>query len=183
VEATPPPQGQLRDAYVPSRRVRLGSDIAALCALGLLAGLLGSGLTWWNHSELFDLASTSRQTVKMGLGYLAGPILILVALPLVLGSARQVALKRWFRARLALAAVLWLSGLAILVARVTGLDGFEVKAATYVAASLLILGFVATLAMWPWDLRVVRVDRNGLVRDPAPAKAAAGPPARSRTDP
>jgi hypothetical protein len=160
--------------------VRLGSDVAALCAVFLLIGLLGSGLTWWDRSDFFDLASNSRQTVKMGLGYLAGPILILVTLPLVLGSARQVALKRWFRARLALAGALWLAGLAILLARVTGLDGFEVKAATYIAAGLLILGFLATLAMWPWDLRVVRVDRNGLVRDPM---AAAVRPARSQTGP
>ncbi|HET7121422.1 MAG TPA: hypothetical protein VFI17_09275 [Solirubrobacterales bacterium] len=180
VEASPPPQGQLRDAYVPSRRVRLASDVAGLCAVGLLIGLLGSGLTWWDRSDLFDLASNSRQTVKMGLGYLAGPILILVTLPLVLGSARQVALKHYFRARLALAAVLWLAGLAILVAKVTDLDGYTVEAGTYVAAGLLVLGFVATLAMWPWGLRMVRVDRNGMVRA---ATAAAARPARSPTGP
>ena len=170
----------MRDAYVPNRRVRLGSDVAALCAVGLLIGVLGSGFTWWGRSDLFDLASNSRQTVKMGLGYLAGPILILVTLPLVLGSSRQVALKRYFRARLALAAALWLVGLGVLVAKVTDLDGYTVKAGTYVAAGLLILGLLATLAMWPRHLRLVGVDRNGMVRA---APTAREQPARSPTGP
>jgi hypothetical protein len=98
--------------------VRLGSDVAALCAVGLLIGPLGSGLTWWERSDLFDLASNSRQTVKMGLGYLAGPILI--------------------------------------------------------------LGSLATLTMWPRQLRVVRVDRNGMVRAVPTAREQ---PARSPTGP
>jgi hypothetical protein len=184
VDATQLAQGQLRDAYVPNRRVRLASDVAGLCAVALLIGLLGSGLTWWGRSDLFDLASNSRQAVKMGLGYLAGPVLILVALPLVLGRARQLALKRYYRARLLLAAVLWAAGLVLLVAKVSGLDGYDVKAGTYVAAGLLALGLTSTLAMWPHGLPVVRVDRNGLVREPAlAARAVAAQPGRSPTGP
>jgi hypothetical protein len=144
--------------------VRLASDIAGLCAIALLIGLLGSGLTWWGRSTLFDLASNSHEAVKMGLGYLAGPILILVALPLVLGRARQVALKRYYRARIGLSALLWVAGFVVLVAKVSGLDGYDIEAGAYVAGALLILGFLSTLAMWPGDLPVVRVDRKGMVR-------------------
>jgi hypothetical protein len=161
--------------------MRLASDLAALCAVALLVGLLGSGFTWWGRSDLFDLASNSLVSVKMGLGYLAGPILILVTLPLVLGRSRQVVLRRYFRARLGLAALLWLAGLAILVAKVSGLDGYDVQAGAYVAGGLLIVGFLSTLAMWPGDPQVVQVDRKGMVR--APPTAAAGPPARSPTGP
>ena len=162
----------LREAYVPSLRVRLASDVAALCAVGLLIGLLGSGFTWWGRSDLFDLASTPLQTAKLGTGYLVGPVLILITLPLVLGRARQVALKRLFRARLLLATVLWIAGLAMLIAKVSGLDGYTIEAGTYVAAGLLALGAVATLAMWPFGLRVVMVDRKGTVRGPAPPGSA-----------
>lgn len=160
--------------------MRIASDVAALCAVALLLGLLGSGFTWWGRSDLFDLASNSRESIKMGLGYLVGPILILVMLPLVLGRSRQLALCRYFRARLALAALLWLVGLVVLVAKVSGLDGYDIEAGTYVAAALLVLGLLSTLAMWPIELPVVNVDRNGMVREPA---TAAAPPARSPTGP
>ena len=30
----------------------------------------------------------------------------------------------------------------------------------------MLLGFLATLAMWPGDLPVVKIDRNGTVREP-----------------
>ncbi|MGV1048300.1 MAG: hypothetical protein ACOYD4_07240 [Solirubrobacterales bacterium] len=158
------PSETLREAYLPNRRVRLASDVAALCAIGLLIGLLGSGVTWWERSALFDLAANSLQVVKMGTGYFAGPVLILITLPLVFGRRRQVALKHLFKLRLVAAAVLWLAGLVILVAKVAGLDGYTIKAGTYVAASLLVLGLLATAAMWPAGLRVVRIDRHGLER-------------------
>lgn len=182
MDAQGPKQGQLRDAYLPNRRVRLASDVAGLCAVLLLLGLLGAAFTWWGRSDLFDLASNSREAVKMNTGFLLGPVLILITLPLVLGRSRQLALKRLFRTRLALAALLWIAGLAILLAKVNGLDGYTIEAGTYVAAGLLGLGLIGTLAMWPGDLPVVRVDRNGLVREPTP-RVAAAPPARSRTDP
>lgn len=155
---------QLREAYLPDRRVRLASDVAAICAAGLLIGLLGSGLTWWDRSALFDLAGNSRQVVKMGTGYFAGPMLILVTLPLVFGRGRQVALKRLYRARLALAALLWAAGLTVLIAKVSELDGYAIEAGTYIAGALLIVGLIATLAMWPAGLGVVKVDRNGIER-------------------
>lgn len=173
--------GQLRDAYVPNRRVRLASDVAGLCAALLLIGLLGTALTWWGRSALFDLAASSGKTVKIGGGFLVGPVLILITLPLVLGRARQVALKRYFRTRLVLAASLWLAGLIALIARVVDLDaGYDVKAGTYVSAGLLLLGLLSTLAMWPGDLPVVQVNRKGKVREPT---AAAAPRERSPTGP
>jgi undecaprenyl pyrophosphate phosphatase UppP len=160
---------QLRDAYVPNRRVRLASDVAAICAVLLLVGLLGTALTWWGRSALFDLASNSLQVAKIDTGFLVGPMLILVTLPLVLGRARQLALTRLFRARLILAAVLWAAGLAILIANVSGLDGYTIRAGTYVSGGLLAVGLVATLAMWPGNLPVVKVDRRGVVREPSSA--------------
>lgn len=155
---------QLREAYLPNRRVRLASDVAALCAAGLLIGLLGSGLSWWGRSALFDLADNSLQVVKMGTGYFVGPMLILVTLPLVFGRARQVALKRWYRARLVLAAVLWAVGLVVLIAKVSDLEGFTIKAGTYVTGGLLVVGLLATLAMWPLGVPTVKVDRKGMQR-------------------
>lgn len=157
---------QFREAYVPSRRVRLASDLATVCAVAVIFGLLGSGLTWWNRSALFDLAETPLQVVKLGTGYLVGPIAILIALPLVFGRARQVALKRWFKERLLLAALLWVAGLVVLAAKVSGLDdSYTIKAGTYVTAALLLLGLLATLAMWPAGLRTVRVNQAGTVRE------------------
>ena len=149
--------------------MRLASDVATLCAVFVLFGLLGSALTWWERSTLFDLAANSREVVKMGTGYLAGPVLILIALPLVFGRARQVALTRWFRARLLFAAALWVVGLLVLVERISGLDGYTIEAGTYVTSGLLVLGLVSTLAMWPSGLTEVVVDRQGHVREAAPA--------------
>ena len=156
---------QLRPAYLPNRRVRLASDVAALCVAGLLIGLLGAAVTWWGRSDLFDLASEPRQVEKLGTGYFAGPVLILVTLPLVFGRGRQVALKRWFRARIAAAALLWIVGLLVLVNRVSGLDGYTIEAGTYVVGGLLVLGLLSTLAMWPSGLGEVSVDREGHVRE------------------
>lgn len=176
--------GELREAYLPDRRVRVASDIAAVCAVLLLVGLLGSGLTWWGRSALFDLAANSRQTIKMGSGYLAGPVLILAVLPLVFGRRRQLALKRWFRARLVLAALLWLAGFVVLLDKVSGLEGYTIEAGTYVCAGLLVVGLLATLAMWPAHLPEALVNQAGIVRDvESAAPIAAGPRERSRTDP
>lgn len=156
--------GQLRDAYLPNRRVRLASDIASGCAVGLLLGVLATTFTWDDRAPLFDLAANHLQTVKLGTGYLAGPLLILAALPLVLGRARQVAIKRRYRERLVLAVLLWAAGLVVLYAKLEGLDGYTVQIGAYVAAAFLIVGLPATLAMWPSGLAIVRVDRTGMVR-------------------
>lgn len=160
----------LRDAYVPSRRVRFASDVAGLSAALLLIGLLGAAFTWWGRSDLFDLAGNSREAIKIDTGFLVGPALILVALPLVVGKARQLALKKYFRTRLVIAALLWLAGIWALVARVVALDSsYTPEAGFYVAGGLMLLGFLSTLAMWPGDLSVVKVDRNGMVREPTVA--------------
>jgi undecaprenyl pyrophosphate phosphatase UppP len=166
VDANAAEEGQLRDAYLPNRRVRFASDVAGLCAVLLLLGLLGAAFSWWGRSDLFDLASNELEAVKMDIGFLAGPVLVLVTLPLVIGRARQVALTRWFRARLLAAAVLWVAGLVILVAKVSGLDSsYTLEAGTYVSAGLMAVGLLATLAMWPGGLPVVQDDRNGFVRE------------------
>jgi hypothetical protein len=160
----------MRDAYVPNRRVRLASDVAGICAALLLIGLLGTAFTWWGRSDLFDLASSSREAIKIDTGFLVGPILILVALPLVVGRSRQVALARLFKTRLAIAALLWLVGLVLLLGRVAGLDdSYSLEAGFYVSAGLIVLGLLATLAMWPRDLPVVQVDNKGMVREPTAA--------------
>lgn len=181
MDATGPREAPLRDAYVPSRRVRVASDFAGVCAALLLVGLLGTARTWWGRSVLFDLASNSHETVKIGGGFLVGPALILIALPLVLGRSRQVALTRHFKTRLMVAALLWVAGLAALLVRVAGLDpSYELEAGTYVSAGLLLTGLVSTLAMWPGELPVVQVNRKGAVREPTAAGARRE---RSPTDP
>lgn len=89
-----------------------------------------------------------------------------MALPLVLGRSRQLALKEHFKVRLLIAALLWLIGLGLLIARVSTLDStYTLEAGTYVSAGPMVLGFLSTLAMWPGDLPVVRIDRNGMVRE------------------
>ena len=158
----------------------MASDVAGLAAVLLLVGLLGTALTWWGRSDLFDLAGSSGETIKIDTGFLVGPVLILVALPLVIGRARQLALTRYFRTRLVIAALLWLAGLCALIARVVGLDqSYSPEAGFYVSAGLLALGLLSTLAMWPGDLPVVQVDRHGTVREPT----AAVPRSHSPTGP
>lgn len=157
---------------MPNRRVRVASDVATLCAVLLLIGLIGTAFTWWGRSGLFDLASNSLKTIKIDPGFLVGPALILVLLPLVFGRSRQLALKRSFRTRLALASLLWAAGLIALAVKVGGLDSsYSTEAGTYVSAGLMLVGLLATLAMWPRDLPVVRVNRNGTVVEPAAAAA------------
>ncbi|HET9677090.1 MAG TPA: hypothetical protein VFP21_06265, partial [Solirubrobacterales bacterium] len=165
-----PRNGQLREAYVPNQRVRLASNVAGLCAVLLFVGLLGAAFTWWGRSALFDLAANSHETVKIDPGFLVGPALILITLPLVIGRARQLALKQYFRIRLAVAALLWVAGLVVLIAKVAGLDSsYDVEAGTYVSAGLMLLGLASTLAMWPGELPVVQVNRKGTVREPTAA--------------
>lgn len=181
MEANPPRDGQLREAYVPNRRVRVASDVATLCAALLLLGLVGTAFTWWGRSALFDLASNPRETVKIDTGFLVGPALILILLPLVFGRSRQLALARYFRARLVAAALLWAAGLWALAARLATLDSsYTIEAGAYVSAGLLLVGLVSTLAMWPGHLEVVQVNRKGMVRDPT---AASAPRERSPTGP
>lgn len=159
----------LRDAYVASRRVSIASWIASICAAGLLVGLLGSGLTWFDRSALFDLAQNSLGTVKIGLGFLAGPAAILIVMPFVLARPGETSLTRLYRTRIFAAAALWIAGLVILISKVADLDGYSVTAGTYVSAGLLGTGLLATLAMWPRGMEVVAINRKGLIRGPAGA--------------
>lgn len=181
MDATTPQGNQLCEAYLPSRRVRLASNVASLCAALLLIGLVGAAFTWWGRSALFDLASNSLETVKIDTGFLVGPALILILLPLVFGRSRQLALKRHFRARLLVVAFLWAAGIIALIVKVAALDSsYAIEAGTYVSAGLMAFGLAATLAMWPDDLEVVAINRKGLVPDPT---AAAAPRERSPTGP
>jgi hypothetical protein len=163
---------ELRDAYVASGRVWIASQIVSVCAGGLMIGLLGAGLTWFDRSALFDLAQSPLGTVKIGLGFLAGPVAILFALPLVLARPRQTALTRLYRTRILVAAALWVAGLVILVSKVSDLDGYTVTAGTYVSAALLVVGLSATLAMWPSGLEIVAINRKGVIRGPAARRPA-----------
>ncbi|HEU4705619.1 MAG TPA: hypothetical protein VFS64_00335 [Solirubrobacterales bacterium] len=172
MDPTPTREGQLREAYVPNRRVRVASDVASLAAALLLVGLLGAAFTWWGRSALFDLASNSREAVKIGTGFLVGPALILILLPLVFGRSRQLALARYFRARVAIVALLWAAGLWALAARLATLDSsYSAEAGAYVSAGLLLVGLISTLAMWPRGLRMVQVNRKGTVPDTTAASA------------
>ena len=140
--------------------------MATVCAVGLLIGVLGSAVTWWDRSALFDLAQSPLQVVKLGTGYLLGPVAILIALPLVFGRGRQVALRRWYRARLVVSCLLWVSGLVVLVDKVSGLgDEYTVQPGAYIAAALIVVGLAATAAMWPAGLAEVEVDPAGRVRE------------------
>lgn len=144
--------------------MRLASDVSSACATFLLVGLIGTAFTWWGPSPFFDLASNPLETVKVDPGFLVGPALILIVLPLVFGRSQQLALRQYFRARLAIAALLWLAGLWALIARLATLDSsYTLETGAYVSAGLLLLGFVSTLAMWPADPPVVEVNRKGLV--------------------
>jgi undecaprenyl pyrophosphate phosphatase UppP len=181
MNATTPQEGQLREAFVPSRRMRLASNVASLCAALLLVGLIGTAFTWWGRSSFFDLAGNSLETVKIDTGFLVGPALILILLPLVFGWPGQLAVKRYFRSRLVIASLLWGAGLIALLTRVSGLDSsYTIEAGTYISAGLLLVGLASTLAMWPGDLKVVEVNRNGAVREPT---VVAGPRERSPTGP
>ncbi len=154
--------------------MQLASDVATVCAVGLLVGVLGSALTWWDRSALFDFAESSRQVVKLGAGYLFGPAAILIALPLVFGRRRQLALARWYRRRIVLACLLWISGGVVLVDKVSGLGAeYTLQAGAYIAAALIVVGLAATLAMWPSGLREVEVDPVGRAREArVPARSA-----------
>lgn len=181
VEAAMPQEGQLREAFVPNRRVRLASDVATVCASLLLIGLIGTAFTWWGRSSLFDLAGNPLETVKIDTGFLVGPALILILLPLVFGRNRQLALKHLFRTRLVIASLLWAAGLVALLVKVGSLDSsYTIEAGTYVSAGLLLVGLISTLAMWPGDLEILEVNRKGMVREPT---AAAAPRERSPTGP
>jgi hypothetical protein len=159
-----------REVYLAGVRVYLASLLAQFCAAGLMVGVIGSILTWDERSTLFDLANSPHGISKPELGYLFGPALILLALPLVRHREPHVAYTNRYRLRLGIAALLWLVGLVLLLVHLAGLDSeYTLQAGAYVATALLVAGLLATLAMWPAGLATGLFDRRGeVVPNPAP---------------
>jgi len=151
-----------RDVYLATTRVYVASVVAQVCAAGLTIGVLGSIFTWGHSSALFDFADSPHGIAKPELGYLFGPALILLALPLVRHREPHVAYVERYRLRLGIALALWLAGLVTLVVHLAGLsDEYTLKAGAYVAPTLIVVGLAATLAMWPAGLATGLFDRRG----------------------
>jgi hypothetical protein len=157
-----------REVYLASTRVYVACIVAQVAAAGLFVGVLGSIFTWDHHSAVFDLANSPHGISKPELGYLFGPALILIALPLVRHRRPHVAYAGHYRARLGAAMALWVVGLALLLSHLAGLDGeYTLQFGAYVATALISIGLVATLAMWPAGLGTGLFDRRGGVEVPA----------------
>lgn len=155
---------RFREVYLVNSRVRIASAVAQLSAAGLMLGLVGTIVTWWQRSALFNLASSPGHVDRLGPGYLFGPLLIFIALPLVRGQAPRVSFTRLYRARLATATLLWVAGAAALIEAMTRFGGETIQGGAYICAAFLVVGLVATLAAWPIGLPVVKVDRAGKVQ-------------------
>jgi hypothetical protein len=163
-----------REVYLADTRVYVASIVAQVCAACLFAGVLGAIFTWNHHSAVFDFANSPHGTAKAELGYLFGPALILVLLPLVRHRQPHVAYSGRYRARLAAAALLWAVGLALLLKHLAGLSGdYTLQFGAYVAPALIAVGLLATLAMWPLGLETGLFDRRGRI-DPTGAVAEPG---------
>jgi hypothetical protein len=156
---------QFREVYPVNSRVATACAVAQLSAAGLMLGLLGTMVTWWQRSALFDLASGPGHIEKLGPGYLFGPLMILIALPVVRGRAPHVSFTRLYRVRLVTAALLWFAGAAVLIEAASSFGGEKIQAGAYICAAFIAIGLVATLAMWPIGLRVVKVDRAGKAQE------------------
>lgn len=151
-----------REVYLAPTRVYVAAIVAQVCAAGLFIGVLGAIFTWDEHSAVFDLANGPHGSAKAELGYLFGPALILILLPLVRHRAPHVAFAGRYRERLAAATMLWVIGLVLLVTHLTGLeDEYTLQLGAYVAPALIGIGLLATLAMWPAGLARVKMDRRG----------------------
>jgi len=151
-----------REVYVATTRVYVASVVAQLCAAGLMIGVLGSIFTWDHSSALFDFADSPHGLSKPELGYLFGPAAILLALPLVRHRGPHVAYVARYRLRLGIASALWVAGLVALLVHLGGLgDEYTLKAGAFVAPALLVVGLLATLAMWPTGLSRGLFDRRG----------------------
>src|SRR5689334_24400572 len=130
-----------REVYVATTRVYVASVVAQLCAAGLLTGVLGSIFTWDRSSALFDFADSPHGLAKPELGYLFGPALILLVLPLVRHREPHVAYVERYRLRLGIATGLWVAGLLTLLVHLGGLsDEYTLKAGAFVAPTLLVVG-------------------------------------------
>jgi hypothetical protein len=162
VEASGEPQ--VKEVYLASTRVFVAGVLAQLCAAACFVGVIGAIFTWGRHSALFDFANSPHGVAKAELGFLFGPALILILLPVVRRRGPHVAYARRYRARVAIAAALWLAGLVVLLSHLAGLDSeYTLQAGAYVATTLISVGLLATLAMWPVGLRTGLLDRRGEV--------------------
>jgi len=153
-----------REVYLATTRVYVACIVAQVCAAALTIGVLGAIFTWGESSALFDFADSPHGVSKPELGYLFGPALILIALPLVRRRAPHVAYVHRYRTRLVAALALWIAGLVALLIHLAGLsDEYTLQAGAYVASALLVTGLLATLAMRPVGLVIGRFDRRGNV--------------------
>lgn len=106
--------------------------------------------------------------------FFLGPILAAVTLPGAKPRFFTFAYRRTYGARLAVATSVWVAGLAIVLAKLSSLGGsYATETGAYIALGLLCVGLLATLAMWPGGLEVVRVDEAGRVQGEVPG--ASGP--------
>jgi hypothetical protein len=153
-----------REVYLASTRVYAASIVAQVAAAGCFIGVLGAIFTWGHHSAVFDFANSPHGAAKPELGFLCGPALILVLLPLVRHREPHVAYTARYRTRLGAALALWSIGLLALLAHLGGLDSeYTLQAGAYVAPALIVVGIFATLAMWPSGLETGLFDRRGEV--------------------
>jgi hypothetical protein len=151
-----------REVYLATTRVYVAGIVAQVCAAALMVGVLGSVFTWNHSSALFDFADSPHGLSKPELGFLFGPALILLALPLVRHRTPHVAYVERYRLRLGIALVLWVAGLVALAVHLAGLsDEYTLQVGAYVAPVLLVVGLIATLAMWPASLATGLFDRRG----------------------
>ncbi len=158
------PDTETREVYRAGGRVYVASVVAQLCAAGLFVGVIGAIATWGKSSALFDLASSPHGIAKAELGYLFGPALILLLLPIVRHRSPHVAYTRWYKPRLLAALALWAIGLVRLLTHLAGLDDeYALQAGAYIATALIALGLLASLAMWPARLPTGALDRRGEV--------------------
>ena len=196
--STAPPPHKPREAYVAKARARVGGVVARICAVGLMLGLLG-GLTALadtsSGTSIFDMArdeSAAATEVRLPpFGFFIGPVLILLLLPIAKARTPRVFPKRSYLPRVAIATVLWIGGLVALAVEVSSLDSrFTIAAGTYIGGTLIVVGLLATLAMWPFGFETVPFPERGAAVPPAPPvgappiaaqpTAAPGPDAPSR---
>ena len=179
---TPAPAADIREAFILDARVLAARFIGSLAVVGTFMGLIG-GVATLNEKSIFDLASSTFQVYKPGWGYLAGPLLIAALWPRQrkAGSV-SFAYAHHYRPRIAIAAALWIVGMIVLAVSVGGLsEAYTIETGTYVAAGLLTVGLLATLAMWPSGLRLVHVDQAGQFQERVTAPGPVAPPSAPPT--
>ncbi len=198
IPAEPPQERQpleIRPAYMANLRVQIALAFASLSALALFfLTIIAWGTTQTGSPSPLDLAASTTTAAKPGIGFVIGPILIVLAIPWLRKGRRPVVQgpvtdlsgpvlleapprsgrerRQWmrmgnlvsfyygsaFRARIAIVTVLWVVGIVILVGALASLGSeYEIKSGTYIFASLLGVGLVATILSWPFRLREARV--------------------------